>query len=104
MKTNLASFPLPLRIRRASGSVVLRWVVFDRFSPRKSTDGLPGSPSVFGGSPFGFEALQARSRLNQRPVDGEVLVGEQPARVGPADNLVEEPLRPPCLSRPRGSW
>src|SRR6266571_1350790 len=52
MNTSFASFPLPLRSRRASGSVVLSCVAFERFSPWKSTDGLPGSSSVlWGGSP-----------------------------------------------------
>src|SRR3712207_3310700 len=43
MNASLASLPLPLRSRRASGSVVLAWVAFERRSPRKSTVGLPGS-------------------------------------------------------------
>ena len=37
------TFPLPLRARRASGSVVDPWVSLLRFSPWKSTVGLPGS-------------------------------------------------------------
>ena len=38
-----ASLPSPLRINRASGSVLLRWVRLLSRSPRKSTVGLPGS-------------------------------------------------------------
>ena len=34
---------LPLETSRQSGSVTERWVLFPRFSPRKSTVGLPGS-------------------------------------------------------------
>ena len=46
MKQRFAAFPFPFLDRRASGSVVLRCVLFARFSPWKSTDGLPGSLSV----------------------------------------------------------
>ena len=45
---SLASFPGPVRSRRASGSVVLAWDSLLRRSPRKPTDGLPGSSSVTG--------------------------------------------------------
>lgn len=51
-----SSDSVPLRrARRASGSVVDSCVAFVRRSPRKSTVGLPGSPSLFGGGPsLGF--------------------------------------------------
>jgi hypothetical protein len=41
---------------------------------------------------LGLEALQTGGRLDQRAVQGEVLVGEQPPRVRPANHLVEELL------------
>ena len=47
-KAGSASLPLPLRMSRASGSVVLARAVFDRIWPRKSTGGLPPAPA--GGS------------------------------------------------------
>src|SRR5207253_2057828 len=40
---SLASNPRPFLANRASGSVVLWCVKFERFSPRKLTVGLPGS-------------------------------------------------------------
>ena len=60
MKQSFASLPFPFLYSRASGSVVLWWVAFERFSPWKSTDGLPGSSSVVvGGSPsFGLKLFR----------------------------------------------
>src|SRR5439155_11361738 len=64
MKQSLASIPGPLRYSRASGSVVLRCVWLERFSPRKS-DGapLPSSPPT-GGS-FGLKLfIEAQASIS----------------------------------------
>ena len=66
--------------------VSLRWR-----SPRKSTDGLPGSSSVGGGRPLlGAEALKAGRGFDQGPVHTEVLVRQQPLLVDRPHHLVEQ--------------
>ena len=85
---------------------MLWWVAFERFSPWKLTVGLPGRRVGWsaGGSILGPEALETGGRLDQRAVDREVLVRQQPQRVGLADHLVEELLRDDVLQQPlRGS-
>ena len=68
--TILASLPGPLRSRHPSGVVMLACVSLLRRSPRKSTDGLPGSSSVVGGngSSLGRKILGwPRPRSGSRP-------------------------------------
>src|SRR5436189_2267884 len=92
MNANFASKPRPFLASRASGSVVLWCVAFERFSPRKLKVGLPRSSggSSAGGLSLGRKALEAGGGLDQRAVNGEVLVREQPQRIRLAYHRVEE--------------
>ena len=60
---------------------MLAWVSFERFSPRKLTSGLRpcgGSVSIRGAAVLGLEALHRGPGLDQRAINREVLIRQQP--------------------------
>src|SRR6266567_4344190 len=105
MKTSLASLPGPLRHLRASGSVVLWWVAFERFWPWKSTQRLLGLPPSGrfggGGSSLESKALETRRCFDQGAVHTEMLVAQQVQSIGLEHHRVEELATDAVPQQPR---
>jgi len=94
--------PFRFRINRASGIGGAPVRLFDRFTPWKSTDGLPGSLSVTcSGLPSGLEALQAGGPPRSAFVAVNCSSESRPRAWGPSDHFVEELL--PDLRAEQGS-
>ena len=90
----MAAVLLLLRYSRASGSVVEAWVSFERFCAVPLHLGVAARRRLRRRrAVFGFEALVRRPRLQQGPVDGEVLARDVAAQLGLADHRGEELVR-----------